>query len=61
MRQHLITNCHIDNLNDSLFCLQNLLKYNLYVLYIEEAFKFIPSHQFIFTTMAEYSQNEVSL
>lgn len=41
------------------FVFQNLLKHSLYVLYIEEAFKFIPQEQFIITTMEDYKKNEV--
>ena len=40
--------------------LQNLLKHSLYVVYIEEAFKFIPQQQFIFTKMEDYKKDEVS-
>ena len=42
------------------YYLQNLLKHSLYVVYIEEAFKFIPQQQFIFTTMEDYKHDEVS-
>ena len=32
----------------------------MYVVYIEEAFKFIPKEQFVFHTLDEYSEDTVS-
>ena len=39
---------------------QVLLRHSLYVIFIEEAFKFIDRKQFIFTMMSEYSADQVT-
>ncbi|XP_067950807.1 uncharacterized protein [Watersipora subatra] len=45
-----------DGLDGDLNC---LLQHSMYVVYIKEAFKFIPKSQFLFTTIDEYSKNNV--
>ncbi|XP_067949068.1 carbohydrate sulfotransferase 15-like [Watersipora subatra] len=38
---------------------ENLLRHSLYVVYLEESFKFVPARQFQFRTMDEYSLDQV--
>ncbi|XP_067946781.1 carbohydrate sulfotransferase 15-like [Watersipora subatra] len=47
-----------DGMDGDLNC---LLQHSMYVVYIKEAFKFIPRKQFLFTTTEEYSENEPKL
>lgn len=39
---------------------QELIAHSMYVVYIDEAFKFIPREQFLFKTTDEYSSDTVS-